>query len=168
MGPGNTAGFDEKMKAEALGGLIAKNGFILLSGGTYEGVMNAVSKGYKEQGGILNIGISPSKEKKMSDYVDKVIYTDMGSGRNYINVLSSDVIVAIGDLSSAGTLSEVALGLIKNKLPLDSPYPIILLGKGDMINALVKTYKGKVLQVNSPAEAMKKILTTLKKDKKFQ
>jgi hypothetical protein len=45
----------------------------------------------------------------MSAAVDIPILTDMGSGRNVINVLSSQVIIACG--LGAGTLSEIALAL---------------------------------------------------------
>ena len=43
------------------------------------------------------IGIMPSSDKKdLSKYVDIPIITGMGSARNNINVLSSDVLIAVG------------------------------------------------------------------------
>ncbi len=165
MGPGESASGADMAVAFSLGALIAKNGWILLSGGRATGVMGAVNKGYKSKGGTMSVGISPVDEEGMSDDVDLIISTNMRSGRNYINTLSSDILVAVGDLSSAGTLSEVALGLIKNK-PFEkkrNAFPVILLGSGPMHGALVKTYREKVLQVNSPEEVINRILALMKK-----
>jgi len=44
-----------------------------------------------------------------SKYIDIPILTGMGPGRNYINVLTSEVVVALP--GGTGTISEVALAL---------------------------------------------------------
>jgi uncharacterized protein (TIGR00725 family) len=49
----------------------------------------------------------------MSECVDIAIVTGMGSARNNINVLSSDVVIACG--MSTGTASEIALALRAGK-----------------------------------------------------
>ena len=49
----------------------------------------------------------------MSQYVDIPILTGMGNARNIINVLTSKIIIAIGE--GPGTLSEVALALKTGK-----------------------------------------------------
>lgn len=118
MGPGTHASSEVLDKAFQLGKFIASEGWITLSGGRKAGVMDAVSRGAKENGG-LTIGILPdTRLHAVSDYIDISIITDMGSARNNINVLTAHVVVACG--VGAGTLSEVALALKAQK-------PIILL-----------------------------------------
>lgn len=100
-------------QAYRLGALIAKEGWILLNGGRPAGVMEASARGARENGG-LTVGILPGAgSDEASKYVDIVIATGMGDGRNYINVLSSDVIVALP--GKAGTISEIALALKNRK-----------------------------------------------------
>ena len=113
MGPGDHAQKKDVEAAYELGRRIAQEGWILLSGGRNSGVMDAVSRGAKSAGG-LTIGIMPTKKREtISKYVDIAIITEMGSARNSINVLTSDVVAVCG--MSAGTASEVALALKADK-----------------------------------------------------
>ncbi|MEO5976966.1 MAG: TIGR00725 family protein [Chryseolinea sp.] len=113
MGPGENATPDENELAYELGRAIAKAGWITLTGGRSFGVMDASMKGAREEGG-LTIGILPGdSEKNSSDNAEIKIITSMGSGRNYISVLTSNVIVVLG--MAAGTASEVALALKSRK-----------------------------------------------------
>lgn len=125
MGPGKGATLKDITNAEELGQRIAREEWVLLTGGRNVGVMDAVSRGAKEAGG-LTIGILPTEDKtEMSPHVDIPICTGMGSARNNINVLSSDVVVACG--SGAGTASEVMLALKAGKpLVLLNPAPKLL------------------------------------------
>lgn len=92
-----------------LGSLIAGQGWILLNGGRNAGVMDASAKGARDHGG-LTIGILPDNDRsRVSDHILIPIVTGMGSARNAINVLSSDVVVACP--GGPGTLSEIALAL---------------------------------------------------------
>ena len=114
MGAGDKARSVDIKTAFELGSLIAQQDWILLSGGRNNGIMDAVNKGAKSSGG-LTIGVMPTKDKNLiSEAVDIPIITDMGSARNNINVLSSDVVVACG-IGGAGTASEIALALKSNK-----------------------------------------------------
>lgn len=118
MGPGDGATEQEINLATRLGNLIAKEDWVLLTGGRNVGVMETASKGAKEAGG-LTVGILPSDNNRdASKYLDIQIRTGMGSARNNINVLSSDVVVACG--SGAGTTSEIMLALKADK-------PVVLL-----------------------------------------
>lgn len=109
MGPGVNATKTDLENAYELGQLIAQEGWVLLTGGRNAGVMDAASKGAKAVNG-LTIGILPTNDTSaVSDAVDIAIVTDMGNGRNNINVLSSDVVIACG--MGAGTASEIALAL---------------------------------------------------------
>jgi hypothetical protein len=99
--------------AYRLGGLIAKEGWVLLNGGRPVGIMEASARGAKENNG-LTVGILPGgSASDASCYIDIPIVTGMGSGRNNINVLSSDVIIALA--GKAGTISEIALALKNGK-----------------------------------------------------
>ncbi|MDR8393133.1 TIGR00725 family protein [Aliifodinibius sp. S!AR15-10] len=106
MGPGS-ASEETLATAEKLGQLIAEQGWILLTGGRNAGVMDATSRGAKESGG-LTVGILPTGDRSgMSPNVDIPIVTDVGSARNNINVLSSEIVIACG--VGMGTISEVLL-----------------------------------------------------------
>lgn len=108
MGGGAT---DAQQRADAreLGRLIARRGWVLLNGGRDVGVMDASAQGAREAGG-LTIGILPDDHRgRASAHLDVQILTGMGSARNVINVLSSDVVIACP--GGAGTLSEIALAL---------------------------------------------------------
>ena len=75
--------------------------------------MDAVMKGARDLNG-LTIGILPdANEANASENAQIRIVTSMGSGRNYISVLSSHVVVVLG--MAAGTASEVALSIKSNK-----------------------------------------------------
>lgn len=113
MGPGENASPDENEMAYELGKEIAKAGWITLTGGRSFGIMDAALKGAAEAGG-LTIGIVPGdNDKNSSEHAQIKIVTSMGSGRNYISVLSSHVIVVLG--MASGTASEVALALKSRK-----------------------------------------------------
>jgi uncharacterized protein (TIGR00725 family) len=113
MGPGENASPDENEMAYELGKEIARQGWITLTGGRSFGIMDAALKGATEAGG-LTIGILPGdNDKGSSDHAQIKIVTSMGSGRNYISVLSSHLIVVLG--MASGTASEVALALKSRK-----------------------------------------------------
>ncbi len=113
MGPGNEATEADVARAFELGKLIAKCGWVLLSGGGNRGVMDAVNQGAKSENG-LTVGILAADDyRECSSAVDIAIVSGMGSARNNINVLSSDVIIACG--VGAGTASEIALALKAKK-----------------------------------------------------
>jgi uncharacterized protein (TIGR00725 family) len=109
MGPGENATPEENELAYDLGKAIANEGWIVLTGGRSFGVMDASLKGASEVGG-LTIGILPGdSDQNSSDNAQIKIITSMGSGRNYISVLTSHLVVVLG--MAAGTASEVALAL---------------------------------------------------------
>ena len=113
MGPGENATPEENDMAYDLGKAIAQEGWIILTGGRSFGVMDASMKGASEVGG-LTIGILPGDNAKNSSENAQIkIITSMGSGRNYISVLSSHLVVVLG--MAAGTASEVALALKSRK-----------------------------------------------------
>jgi uncharacterized protein (TIGR00725 family) len=115
MGPGESAGEEVCSFAKATGAALAGAGYIVLSGGRAEGVMHAAMQGAAEAGGVT-VGILPGSDKGgMSEYVEIPVLTGLGHARNAINVLSSQVVVAIG--LGPGTASEVSMA-IKMKKPV--------------------------------------------------
>ncbi len=149
MGPGDEARSEDVSRAEILGQLIANKGWVVLSGGRNSGVMDAVNRGASKAGG-LTIGILPYKDpSKISAFVDIPIITDMGSGRNNINVLSSDVVVACG--MGSGTASEVALAI-------KGARSVILLGVGSEAEKFFSSLDENLVQVaRTPEEAISQI-----------
>ena len=106
--------------AHELGARIARKGWVLLNGGRDEGVMAASARGAREAGGCV-VGILPGRDRRgASPDLTVAIVTGMGDARNVINVLSSDVLIALE--GGAGTLSEIALALKSGR-------PVILLGQ---------------------------------------
>jgi uncharacterized protein (TIGR00725 family) len=113
MGPGENAKPEENELAFELGKAIAQRNWIVLTGGRSFGIMDAAMRGAQEGGG-LTIGILPGENAaNSSEHADIKIMTGMGSARNMINILSSQILVVIG--MAAGTASEVALALKANK-----------------------------------------------------
>ncbi|MBN2357188.1 TIGR00725 family protein [candidate division KSB1 bacterium] len=96
-----------------LGAMIAEQGWALLNGGRDAGVMRASAEGAKSRNG-LTIGVLPGGSRRGANpFIDIPIFTEMGAARNVINVLSSDVVVALP--GGAGTISEIALALKSGK-----------------------------------------------------
>lgn len=115
MGPGSQVSDYELQLAHKLGEAIARQGWVLLTGGRPAGVMAAASCGAAAAGGII-LGILPDESgTEVASGVTLPIVTGMGSARNAINVLSSHGIIACG--LGLGTISEIALGL-KAKKPV--------------------------------------------------
>ncbi len=146
MGPGTTATVIDLQNAYELGQLIAAEGWVLLTGGRNSGVMHAASQGAKQAGG-LTIGILPTADKTaLSDAIDIAVLTDMGSARNNINVLSSQVVIACG--MGAGTASEIALAIKAQK-------KVVLLNHNDLSQTFFQDLAPEtVFVVNQPAAAI--------------
>ncbi len=146
LGPGERARPEDERSAYVLGRLIAQEGWVVLSGGRNVGVMDAVSRGAREAGG-LTVGILPTRDPSaISSAVDIPIITDMGSARNNINVLTSDVLIACG--MGPGTASEVALALKARK-------PVILLTDNEEGQRFFKGLSpGSVFIARDPAGAI--------------
>lgn len=138
MGPGNQAREQEMEYAYQLGKQIAQQGWVLLTGGRNQGVMEAANQGAKSVAG-LTLGVLPTADKRnISPGVDLAILTDMGNGRNNINVLSSEIVVACG--MGLGTASEVALALKNGK-------SVILLQTSDLAREFFQSLAGDQVSV---------------------
>ena len=97
------------------------------------GIMDPNNEGLKgaKYSNWLTIGITPFNEpEKFSKYVDIPIITNMRSGRNYINVLSSNLVIACG--VDKGTVSEISLSLV------NTAKKVIIVGAIQEANKLFK------------------------------
>ncbi len=98
--------------AETVGREIARKGAVLLCGGL-GGVMEAASRGAKEEGGTT-LGVLPGiRREDANPWIDVAILSGMGHARNALIAQSSDALIAVG--GEYGTLSEIALGLKMGK-----------------------------------------------------
>ena len=118
FGPGEGATADDCKRAYELGVEIAKNDWILLTGGRNVGVMDAACQGARLVGG-LTIGVLAGADLQgASDAVEIAFAPAWAAPANNLNALSCDGIIACG--VGWGTISEVALGLKAGK-------PVVLL-----------------------------------------
>lgn len=155
MGPGEQATFRDQQLAYQLGQLIARQGWIVLTGGRAVGVMEAASRGAKQAGG-MTLGILPDSDASTaSEFVDIVIPTGLGHARNVINVLTSHAIVACG--MGSGTASEIAIALKVGK-------PVVLLNVSLTGTVFFQEMAGRPVQVAlTPAIAVEQIQRLLDK-----
>ncbi len=130
-----------------LGKLLAEVGAIIVTGGL-GGVMEAVSRGAKNGGGVT-VGILPSEDKDAANpYVDIPIPTGLGYTRNTIVAGCADAVIALP--GEYGTLSEIAFALNMKKL-------VIGLGSWAIPG---------VLEVKTAEEAVAKVLAWADRSKK--
>lgn len=103
---GGTCTPEETALAEETGRLLAQRGAIVLCGGL-GGVMEAVARGVKANGGTT-VGILPGTDRAAANrYIDIPLATGMGEMRNALIVRAAQAVIAIG--GGWGTLSEIAL-----------------------------------------------------------
>jgi uncharacterized protein (TIGR00725 family) len=109
---GSRAGRQALDTALEVGRLIARSGAIVVCGGL-GGVMEAASRGAREEGGLV-IGILPGGSgADANPWVDVPVATGLGYTRNSLVVMNADAVIAVD--GEYGTLSEIAYGLIHGK-----------------------------------------------------
>jgi uncharacterized protein (TIGR00725 family) len=105
----------EYERAYKLGKGLAQAGRPVVCGGL-SGIMEAVSKGVAEEGGLA-VGILPqSHPSHANPYITIAVATGLGHARNFVIVNTSKVLIAVG--GEYGTLSEIALALKTGKTVL--------------------------------------------------
>lgn len=130
-------------QAYEVGRLIAQRGAVLICGGL-QGVMEAVSRGAYEAGG-LTIGVIPGFSADAANpYIAIPIVTGLSHARNVIIVRTCQVAIAIS--GSYGTLSEIAFALSLKK-------PVISLGSWEVDPCITKA--------TSPEDAVDKAFKAL-------
>ncbi len=98
--------------AEKIGRLLASRNVVVICGGK-NGVMESVSRGVHDAGGIV-VGILPGLSTSEGNaYLTVAIPTGIGYARNFLIVRASDALIAID--GSTGTLSEASFALTEGK-----------------------------------------------------
>jgi uncharacterized protein (TIGR00725 family) len=114
------SGLEHEERAEEVGRLLAAAGATVVTGGLGE-VMAAASRGAKSVGGAT-IGILPGESRaEGNEWLDHVVVTGIGHGRNLAVVASGDAVIAVG--GRYGTLAEIGFALTLGR-------PVIVLEPG--------------------------------------
>jgi uncharacterized protein (TIGR00725 family) len=114
------SGTEHEANAETVGRLLAEAGATVVTGGLGE-VMAAAARGAKSAGGAT-IGILPGERRTDANpWLDHVVVTGIGHGRNLAVVASGDAVIAVG--GRYGTLAEIGLALTLGR-------PVVVLEPG--------------------------------------
>jgi uncharacterized protein (TIGR00725 family) len=114
------SGVEHEERAEAVGRLLAERGATVVTGGLGE-VMAAAARGAKSAGGTT-IGILPGETRADANpWLDHVVVTGIGHGRNLAVVASGDAVIAVG--GRYGTLAEIGFALTLGR-------PVVVLEPG--------------------------------------
>ncbi len=149
---GAVVSHDALHNAYSVGRLIAERGWVLLNGGRNAGVMEASARGANEAGGLV-VGILPADNTTgVAPSVDIAIPTGMGDARNAINVLASQVVIALP--GGPGTISEVALALKAGR-------NVVLLGFPLGVPFAAYYERGQLADVSTPHEAVAAVAALL-------
>jgi uncharacterized protein (TIGR00725 family) len=117
------SGTEHEERAEQVGRLLAEHGATVVTGGLGE-VMAAAARGAKSAGGAT-IGILPGETRSDANpWLDHVVVTGIGHGRNLAVVASGDAVIAVG--GRYGTLAEIgfALTLGRTVVVLEPGWPV--------------------------------------------
>lgn len=134
------SGREHEENAEAVGRLLAERGATLVTGGLGE-VMAAASRGAKSAGGTT-IGILPGETSAAANpWLDHVVVTGIGHGRNLAVVASGDAVIAVG--GRYGTLAEIGFALTLGR-------PVVVLEPGWQVDGTQRA--------QTPAEAVESAL----------
>jgi uncharacterized protein (TIGR00725 family) len=114
------SGTEHEQNAEAVGRLLAERGATVVTGGLGE-VMAAAARGAKSADGTT-IGILPGETREAANpWLDHVVVTGIGHGRNLAVVASGDAVIAVG--GRYGTLAEIGFALTLGR-------PVVVLEPG--------------------------------------
>jgi uncharacterized protein (TIGR00725 family) len=138
------SGTEHEERAEAVGRLLAESGATVVTGGLGE-VMAAAARGAKSVGGTT-IGILPGETRAAAnEWLDHVVVTGIGHGRNLAVVASGDAVIAVG--GRYGTLAEIGFALTLGR-------PVVVLEPGWEVEGADRA--------QSPAEAVEFALAAVR------
>ncbi len=152
IGSSNPATREHVELAEEVGRELARRDIMVVCGGL-SGIMEAVCRGAKAEGGTT-IGILPGRAAaEANSYVDIPIVTSMGYSRNVIVVHTGEAVIAVG--GAFGTLSEIGHALADG-IPVVGlkTWPLTTNGDGTDID-------GAIIQADGPADAVDKALAAV-------
>ena len=114
------SGAQNEPRAEEVGRLLAERGCTVVTGGLGE-VMAAAARGAKAGGGTT-IGILPGEDDAAANsWIDHVVLTGIGHGRNLAVVASGQAVIAVG--GAWGTLAEISFARVLGR-------PVVILDPG--------------------------------------
>jgi uncharacterized protein (TIGR00725 family) len=135
------SGAEHEENAEQVGRLLAERGATVVTGGLGE-VMAAAARGAKAAGGTT-IGILPGETRMDGNpWLDHVVVTGIGHGRNLAVVASGDAVIAVG--GRYGTLAEIGFALTLGR-------PVVVLEPGWQVEGTQRA--------QTPGEAVELALT---------
>ena len=138
--------------AEEVGRELARNGVAVACGGLI-GVMEAVCKGAKSEGG-LTIGILPGDDPEDANpYVDLPICTGIMYARNMVVVKTGRAVIAID--GSFGTMSEIGHALSED-------IPVIGLDTWNFSNDSDDESRDPIIRATDPVDAVAKAIAASK------
>ena len=138
--------------AEKVGKELARNGAAVACGGLI-GVMEAVCKGAKSEGG-LTIGILPGDDPEAANpYVDLPICTGIMYARNMVVVKTGRAVIAID--GSFGTMSEIGHALAED-------IPVIGLDTWSFSIDSDGEVEDPIIRATGPADAVAKAIAAAK------
>jgi uncharacterized protein (TIGR00725 family) len=113
------SGVEHEERAERVGRLLAERGVTVVCGGRDE-VMAAAARGARSAGGTT-IGILPGETRAdANEWIDHVVVTGIGHGRNLAVVASADAVIAVG--GKWGTLAEIGFaGVLGRRVVILEP-----------------------------------------------
>jgi hypothetical protein len=152
IGSSNPTTREHMELAEEVGRELARRDIMVVCGGL-SGIMEAVCRGAKAEGGTT-IGILPGRAAAdANSYVDIPIVTSMGYSRNVIVVHTGAAVIAVG--GAFGTLSEIAHAL-SDGIPVIGlkTWPLTTSGDGIDMN-------GSIIQADSAVDAVDKALAAV-------
>jgi uncharacterized protein (TIGR00725 family) len=137
------SGTEQEENAEQVGRLLAERGATVVTGGLGE-VMAAAARGAKGAGG-RTIGILPGETRAAANpWLDHVVVTGIGHGRNLAVVASGDAVIAVG--GRYGTLAEIGFALTLGR-------PVVVLEPGWQVDGTQRA--------RTPAEAVESALAAV-------
>ena len=137
------SGAEHEGNAEEVGRLLAEHGATVVTGGLGE-VMAAAARGARDAGGTT-IGSLPGETRADANpWLDHVVVTGIGHGRNLAVVASGDAVIAVG--GRYGTLAEIGFALTLGR-------PVVVLEPGWEVDGAQRA--------QTPAEAVELALAAL-------
>ena len=137
------SGAAHEANAEEVGRLLAERATTVVTGGLGE-VMAAAARGAKGAGGTT-IGILPGETRADANpWLDHVVVTGIGHGRNLAVVASGDAVIAVG--GRYGTLAEIGFALTLGR-------PVVVLEPGWQVDGTQRA--------RTPVEAVESALAAV-------
>ena len=138
-------------EVEKLGRLLAEHNLVTVNGGSPRGVMDYVSRGAQQAGGLV-LGILAKDSTQKAQGVNLAVDTRLGSGRNIITGGTNEVTIAAA--GAFGTGSEAMFSL-------NYQTPVIVLDNPDLAKSLKAFPNAPVHEVKSAQQALELTLKLL-------